>query len=62
MNPEKVVCKCKNVTKADLLEAIRQGATTYKAVQKRTQAGTKCGKCEEDVKAFIKKHKKVDPV
>ena len=62
MNPDKIVCKCRNVTKGDLLKALEQGASSFKEVQKATGAGAKCGKCEEDVKAFIKKHKiKIDP-
>lgn len=57
MNPEKVICKCKNVTKGDILKAIDEGARTFKAVQKITGAGSKCGKCEETVRSFIKKHR-----
>lgn len=59
MNPEKIVCKCRNVTKGDLLKALEQGASSFKEVQKATGAGSKCGKCEDDVKAFIKKHKSI---
>ena len=57
MNPKKIICKCRNVTKGDLLKALEQGASSFKEVQKATGAGSKCGKCEDDVKAFIKKHK-----
>ncbi len=61
MNPEKIVCKCRKVTKGDLLKALENGASSFKEVQKATGAGSKCGKCEDDVKAFIKKHKsKID--
>ena len=60
MNPEKVICKCKKVTKGDLLKAIEQGASSYKELQKMTGAGSKCGKCENDIRAFLKKHGKKD--
>lgn len=60
MNPEKVICKCKKVTKGDLLKAIEQGALSYKELQKMTGAGSKCGKCEDDIRAFLKKHGKKD--
>ena len=29
---------------------------SFKAVEKETGAGSKCGKCEKDIKKFIKKH------
>ena len=57
MNPEKIICKCKKVTKGDILKAIDRGARTFKEVQKVTGAGEKCGKCEDEVRAFIKKHR-----
>lgn len=57
MNPDKVICKCKHVTKGDILKALEQGAKGYKDVLKATGAGSKCGKCEDDVRAFIKKHR-----
>lgn len=57
MNPEKILCPCKKVTKADILKSIKQGAASYTEVKKATKAGTKCGKCKDEIKAFIKKHK-----
>ncbi len=57
MNPDKVICPCKDVTKGDILKAIKKGADSYKDIQKETKAGTKCGKCEKDIKHFLKKHK-----
>jgi bacterioferritin-associated ferredoxin len=58
MNPEKVLCKCRNVTKGDILSAMGKGASTFKEISKITGAGTKCGHCKEEVKHFIKKHRK----
>lgn len=57
MNPEKIICKCKKVTKGDVLKAIEDGASSYKDVQRMTGAGTKCDECEKDIKKFIKKQK-----
>jgi bacterioferritin-associated ferredoxin len=57
MNPDKVLCKCKNLTKGDILSAIQKGASTYKEISKITGAGTKCGHCQDEVRHFIKKHR-----
>lgn len=56
MNPNKVICPCKKVTKGDLLKAIDKGHTSYKAIKEKTGAGSKCGKCKDDIKKFLKKH------
>ena len=57
MNPEKVICKCKNVKKGDILKAMEKGASSYKEIKDKTGAGSKCGKCKKEIKRFIKKHK-----
>ena len=57
MNNEKIICPCKKVTKGQILKAMKAGATGYKEVSKVTGAGSKCGKCEDEVRKFIKKHK-----
>ena len=57
MNPEKIICTCKKVTKGDILKAMQEGAKTFKEVSEKTGAGSKCGHCKEDVKKFMKKHK-----
>ena len=57
MNKNKIICPCKKVTKGDILDAMKNGALTYKEVKKETGDGSKCGHCKEDVKKFIKKHK-----
>ena len=57
MNPEKVICKCKNVKKKDILNAMEKGASSYKDVREMTGAGSKCGKCEKKINKFIKKQK-----
>lgn len=58
MNPEKIICPCKKVTKGQILQALAAGADGYKEVSRVTGAGSKCGKCKSKVKKFIKKNKK----
>ena len=57
MNPEKILCACKKVSKGDILKAMDQGASTYKEVKRITGAGSRCGVCKDRVKKFIKKHR-----
>lgn len=57
MNTEKIICPCKKVTKGQILKAMEAGAHGYKEISKVTGAGSKCGKCEDEVRKFIKKHK-----
>jgi len=42
---DQFVCQCMGVAHADLLEALRTGATTVKALSAQTGAGTACGGC-----------------
>lgn len=39
MGEDILICRCKEVTKAEIIEAIRDGATTIDGVKKRTKAG-----------------------
>ena len=39
-----VICCCEDITKAEVLEAIRRGATTLDGVKRRT--GTGMGRCQ----------------
>ena len=39
MGEDILICRCKEVTKAEVIEAIRDGATTIDGVKKRTKAG-----------------------
>jgi len=58
MNPDKIVCSCKRVTKGDILAAMEKGAKSFKDIKEMTGAGTKCGNCKDDIKQFMKKHEK----
>lgn len=40
-----VICSCNNVTKADLMTAVADGATTMGALKETTKAATGCGGC-----------------
>ena len=60
MNPDKIICKCKNVTKGEILEAMRKGASSYSAIKDITGAGAKCGKCKKKIKVFMGKHEEVE--
>ena len=57
MNPEKVLCSCRKVTKGDVLAAMKKGSASFKEIREATGAGAKCCKCEEGIRAFMKKHK-----
>lgn len=53
----KMICNCKQVTDADIEDAVLEGATTLELVKKKTGAGTGCGICIADVEAEIQKTK-----
>ncbi len=47
MEMHELVCYCDNVTKAQIIEAMEQGARTLSDIRKMTGACTSC-KCEEN--------------
>lgn len=52
--PEKAqVCNCNGVSKGRILEAVRAGQRTLKAVCEATRAGTGCGSCKPQVQAIV---------
>lgn len=55
MNPDKIICPCKKVTKGDILEALNEGASSFKEVKKATKVATACGKCKKKAKKLTKK-------
>lgn len=58
MDKKKVLCKCKKVTKGDVLHAIEKGADSFKEVKEKTGLGSSCGKCKEKSKEFFKEQRK----
>lgn len=53
----KIICACKQVTDADIEDAVLEGATTLDLMMKKTGAGTGCGTCIGDVEELIEKTK-----
>ncbi len=47
MKMTKTFCNCRDVTYADIMVAMRAGATTADEVSAATGAGTGCGRCRE---------------
>ncbi|MBS4959237.1 MAG: (2Fe-2S)-binding protein [Clostridiales bacterium] len=39
MDDDIIICRCQEVTRREIVEAIRQGATTVDGVKRRTRAG-----------------------
>lgn len=54
MDMEKMVCTCYGITNGMIKEAVYAGASTLEEVQEKTEAGTACGACLEDVERLIK--------
>lgn len=54
---KKIICACKQVTDADIEDAVLEGATTIELMMKKTGAGTGCGTCVTDVEELIEKTK-----
>lgn len=39
MNRNKVICKCRKLTKGDVADAVEQGAVSFRQVKKSDQGG-----------------------
>ena len=52
-----MICHCKQLTDADIEDAVLEGATTIELVKKKTGAATGCGTCLADVINEIDKTK-----
>lgn len=55
---ENIVCYCLNISEADIVKAVNEGAKTLEEVQDATGAGTACGSCLGDIEEIIAKHAK----
>ena len=55
MDDELIICRCQEVTQAEILEAIKDGATTVDGVKRRTRAcmglcqGKTCGRLVQNL-------------
>lgn len=55
MDDDDIVCGCNNVTKGQIVKAIRnQNLSSVAGVGKATRAGTSCGKCKPIIAAILK--------
>ncbi|MBQ8804621.1 MAG: (2Fe-2S)-binding protein [Tyzzerella sp.] len=53
MDLEKVVCDCLGITNGMIKDAVDAGASTLEEVQEKTEAGTVCGACNEDIQHLV---------
>lgn len=53
-----LVCPCFDLTKKDIVEAIKAGATSLEALGEATGAGTMCGACIEELEEILKEYTK----
>jgi bacterioferritin-associated ferredoxin len=57
MRPRKV-CVCKQVSEAQIIECIRNGATSLKEISEKTTASTNCGTCAGAILAILERELK----
>jgi len=50
------VCICNNVNERKILQAIADGANSWKKLVRRLKVSTTCGKCKDDARAFFNRH------
>ena len=50
---EDIVCSCSNVNKADVIEAISDGAETVEQVMENTKMECSAPECKENVQALL---------
>ena len=55
---DEVICYCYGITKQDIIDAIKAGATTLEDIQDATGAGTACGRCNGAIESILKKELK----
>jgi len=56
---DKVICNCMDITYAELEKKIlEQNLNTLELVQEKTEAGTVCGSCVDDISALLEELKK----
>lgn len=55
---ENIICYCLDITEADIVKAINNGAKTVKEIEDATGAGSACGCCIADIEEIIEKHVK----
>ncbi|MGL4993632.1 MAG: (2Fe-2S)-binding protein [Bacteroidales bacterium] len=53
MIEDRVVCHCFDVRYSDIRKAMSEGALTLEAIQEKTEAGTACGGCIEEIEEIL---------
>jgi len=54
MENNDIVCNCMQITKGEIVEAIKAGnLNTIEEVGDITEAGTVCGTCQDDIEEII---------
>lgn len=55
MNDSEIVCSCMQITKGEIVKAIKeQNLETSQDVIDATEAGTVCGSCQSDIEDILK--------
>ena len=60
MNSENLICKCKKVSEEEIIEAIKNGATSLEEVKEKTGASSglcRGTRCKKKINALIEEHK-----
>ena len=52
-----IVCLCEGLTERALLQRIRGGATTVRALARATGAGARCGACTCELKRIVRRER-----
>ncbi|HOE04478.1 MAG TPA: (2Fe-2S)-binding protein [Bacteroidales bacterium] len=59
MGSNKIICTCNQVTEQQIEDAIlNDNCDTVEKIQEKTEAGTVCGGCIEDIEEILKKFRK----
>jgi len=51
--PDEIVCHCRGITKAKIVELILSGTSTIGSIERVTEAGTGCGGCRSKILRII---------
>lgn len=53
-NRDELICNCMGITRGEIEDAItNDGCDTLEKVQEKTEAGTVCGTCVEDIEDIL---------
>jgi len=54
----KMVCICKQVSEKEIVQCIKNGATTFQEISDATQAATNCGTCSAAIHKILERELK----